>query len=131
MVDGEAMLKWDQLDSQSIRERAMSMVKPRRKKVVVGNWKSNGDSQFIEQFSEEVLNQIKFNDKLMDVMVAPTMIHLHKTNNALYSNVQVCAQDISKYPSGAFTGQVSAGQVLDMDCKWSIIGHSERKIYNE
>jgi len=43
------------------------------------------------------------------------------------SRVGVGAQDMSAYASGAYTGEVSAGQLVDAGAKYVIIGHSERR----
>ena len=44
----------------------------------------------------------------------------------------VCAQNVSKTENGAFTGEVSAQQLVDFRIKWTLIGHSERrKLYGE
>lgn len=60
-------------------------------------------------------------------MVAPAMIHIEMCNDFLTNAIQVGAQNVSKYDSGAFTGQVTGEMLKDMDCNWSIIGHSERR----
>jgi triosephosphate isomerase len=43
------------------------------------------------------------------------------------SSIQVGGQDIHPEPSGAFTGDVSAIQLLDAGCRWALCGHSERR----
>lgn len=57
------------------------------------------------------------------------MLHLAQTNDALYNKIEVCSQNVSAYDSGAYTSQISADQLIDMDCKWAIIGHSERRVH--
>ena len=42
-------------------------------------------------------------------------------------NVSIGAQDCSMNLSGAFTGEVSAPMLLDIGCKYIIVGHSERR----
>ncbi len=37
------------------------------------------------------------------------------------------AQNLSPYPEGAYTGEVSAGMLRDCGCGWVIVGHSERR----
>jgi triosephosphate isomerase len=44
--------------------------------VIGGNWKSNGDKKFIEEFTKDTLKNVCFNPLSMDVCVAPTDIHL-------------------------------------------------------
>ena len=50
----------------------------------------------------------------------------------LNSNVLVAAQNISAEGNGAFTGEISAEQLVDFDLKWTLVGHSERrKLFGE
>lgn len=51
-----------------------------------------------------------------------TNIEIEKIN----SNLQLGAQDISKFEQGAYTGEFTASQLKDI-CTYSIIGHSERR----
>ena len=37
------------------------------------------------------------------------------------------AQNVSQYPSGAYTGEVSASMLRDFDCTYVLVGHSERR----
>ena len=37
------------------------------------------------------------------------------------------AQDVSEHASGAFTGEVSAGMLVEFGCRYAIVGHSERR----
>lgn len=41
--------------------------------------------------------------------------------------VALGAQDVSRHASGAHTGEVSAGMLRDVGCRWVIVGHSERR----
>ena len=41
--------------------------------------------------------------------------------------VALGAQDVSRHDSGAHTGDVSAGMLRDVGCRWVIVGHSERR----
>ena len=42
-------------------------------------------------------------------------------------HVQVAAQNCSPYSYGAYTGEVTAEHIRDMNLEWVIIGHSERR----
>lgn len=80
----------------------------KRDPVVGGNWKSNGDMDFVNSFPENVLNKSKFDAKKMSVCVAPTDIHLTSVNDKVKDDVNVMAQDVSQYPKGAYTGNITA-----------------------
>ena len=40
------------------------------------------------------------------------------------------AQDVSMFASGAYTGEVSAAMLKELDCLYVIVGHSERRQYH-
>lgn len=63
----------------------------------------------------------------MSVCVAPTDIHL--TTVAFHANddINVMAQDVSQYPKGAYTGNVTSDQLKDIGVNWTLTGHSERR----
>ncbi len=39
------------------------------------------------------------------------------------------AQDVSSHAVGAYTGQVSTRMLLDFNCRYAIVGHSERRAF--
>ena len=45
------------------------------------------------------------------------------------SGVGLGAQDVCAEEQGAFTGEVSAAMLRDVDCGYAIVGHSERREY--
>jgi len=99
-----------------------------RKYVIGGNWKSNGDVDFAENFPKDVLAKAKFDTDNVEVVVAPTNLHLSTAKKALNgTNVQISSQDVSQYGRGAYTGNVTADQLKDMDIHWTLTGHSERR----
>lgn len=98
-----------------------------------GNWKSNGSHKFIKQYKEDVLSILNFESNKCEVVIAPVTLHIESLK--LHSRdfaVQVAAQNVSAYPEGAYTGEVTAAQLLDSKVNWAIIGHSERrKLFGE
>ena len=99
-----------------------------RNYVIGGNWKSNGDFDFINSFPEEVLAKAEFDPSKVEVVVAPTDLHLATAKSKLAdTNVEVSAQDVSQYGKGAYTGNITADQLSDAKIKWTLTGHSERR----
>ena len=99
-----------------------------RKLLVGGNWKQNGTLKFAGDFSEKVLKNLIFDSHKVEVVVAPTALHLLTAKHALVgSNVQVSAQNISQYKNGAYTGEISGEMLKDASVNWVILGHSERR----
>jgi triosephosphate isomerase len=63
----------------------------------------------------------------VDVVVAPTFVHLDMVKSELRAPVQIAAQDCWLGAGGAFTGEVSAEMLRDFGIPWVILGHSERR----
>ncbi|MYI74110.1 MAG: triose-phosphate isomerase [Acidobacteria bacterium] len=63
-----------------------------------------------------------------EVVVAPPFTALHAVAAALDgSRVGVAGQNLHAAPQGAYTGEVSAGMLLEAGAGYVIIGHSERR----
>jgi len=63
-----------------------------------------------------------------EVVIFPSAPLLSSVSTALRdSSIAVGGQDIHPEASGAFTGDVSALQLIDAGCRWSLCGHSERR----
>ena len=103
-----------------------------RRYMVGGNWKCNGNMAFAKSFPNEVLNNLKFDPKKVDVVVAPTALHLSTVQAATKNNVNVATQNLSLSGDGAYTGEFSVAMIKDMGVKYTLTGHSERRtLYNE
>lgn len=63
----------------------------KRAPVVGGNWKSNGDMDFVNSFPKDVLNKSEFDKSKMSVCVAPTDIHLSSVNSIVNDGINVMA----------------------------------------
>ncbi|WP_149275061.1 triose-phosphate isomerase [Pareuzebyella sediminis] len=99
-----------------------------RSKIVAGNWKMNKN---LEE-TEILLNELaaKLPDTQAEVMVAPTFVNLTGAVRALESSViEVIAQNMHFAESGAYTGEISADMLLNIDIDTVILGHSERRAY--
>ena len=89
-------------------------------KILVANWKMNGDIEFTKNFLKTI-GSIKTENK---VVVCPPFPLLHKFENFSHS---LGAQNCSDKKSGAFTGEVSPLLLKELGCEYVIIGHSERR----
>ena len=103
------------------------MVEPGRKIFIGGNWKSNLTISQINDHVNSVVNTISINPSLVEVLVAPTNLHLAHVKQILRPEIHLSAQNISPESFGAFTGEVAAAQFKDFGLSWVIIGHSERR----
>ncbi|MGV6859496.1 MAG: triose-phosphate isomerase [bacterium] len=98
-----------------------------RKILVAGNWKLNGSLASNQELVAGVLEGM---DGVTgcDVAVCPPFPYLAQVEGVLAgSAVQLGAQDVSDQVSGAFTGEVSADMLKELNCAYVIVGHSERR----
>lgn len=64
----------------------------------------------------------------IDVVVAPSFVSLHPVEIAIQgSSIQLAAQDLYHETSGAYTGEISPSMLVDVGCKYVLVGHSERR----
>jgi len=63
-----------------------------------------------------------------EVAVCPPFVYLAAVGQVLAGTpVALGGQNLYHEPSGAFTGEVSAPMLVDMGCRYVILGHSERR----
>ena len=100
-----------------------------RGKLVVGNWKMNGGLAG----NAALLGAITAGwapAPGRELAVCVPYPYLMQAQAALSSTpVAWGAQDVSEHPSGAFTGEVSVGMLVEFGCRYVIVGHSERRQY--
>lgn len=64
----------------------------------------------------------------LDIVLAPPYTSLDIVRELIdNTDIQLCAQDVFWEDRGAYTGEISPAMLLDAGCKWTIIGHSERR----
>ncbi|MDG2089458.1 MAG: triose-phosphate isomerase [Arenicellaceae bacterium] len=97
-----------------------------RRKLVAGNWKMHGYPALV---AELVPNVVAATQNLnMDVLFIPPYTSLAAVSEQVKNtHCFVGAQSVSEYPEGAYTGEVSTRMLLDLGCKFTLVGHSERR----
>jgi triosephosphate isomerase len=64
----------------------------------------------------------------VDVAVCPPSVYLDAVAGALSGSlIALGAQNMYHQSGGAYTGELSAAMLLDVGCKYVILGHSERR----
>lgn len=64
----------------------------------------------------------------VEVAVCPPLVYLHSVADALAGTpVELGGQNLYAEGDGAFTGEVNAGMLTDVGCRFVILGHSERR----
>jgi triosephosphate isomerase len=100
-----------------------------RRKLVVGNWKMNGN----RTANSVLLSGIAagLTPAGADCAVCAPAPYLAQCQAELSGTpVAWGAQDMSAQASGAYTGEVSADMLRDFACRYVILGHSERRAYH-
>ena len=96
---------------------------------IAGNWKMNKTMAEAEAFIAALLPQVSATDGV-EVVVCPPFLALQAmVDSARGSRVGVYAQNMHEADSGAFTGEVSAPMLSELDVDGVVLGHSERREY--
>jgi triosephosphate isomerase (TIM) len=98
-----------------------------RKKFIAGNWKMYTTSITAELLAAGVVKGLG-NETRVDVAVCPPFPFLARVAQAVKgSPVALGAQNCYPREEGAFTGEVSSAMLIDVGCRYVILGHSERR----
>lgn len=97
-----------------------------RKKLIVGNWKMNGNKSDILNFFENI--PPNFSAANCEAVLCLPYVYLDYSNS-LFKNspIKLGAQNCHAREQGAHTGEVSASMLKDVGAEFVIIGHSERR----
>ena len=98
-----------------------------RRPFVAGNWKMNLNRADAVALAAGLADQAT-QDGGVDLAVCPPSVYLDAVAAALDgSPIALGAQNMYHKAGGAFTGELSAAMLLDVGCKYVILGHSERR----
>lgn len=92
-------------------------------KLIVANWKMNGSVELINSF-DSFFSNIAFPHHEVVMCVPYPYISFLKGKNYF-----IGAQDCYEEKNGAYTGCVSAAMLKELNVRYVILGHSERRKY--
>ena len=103
-----------------------------RKPFLCGNWKMNLERKSALGLAARIREHAGARADI-DVGIAPPFVYVDEIARAVAgSQIRVGAQNCCDEPHGAFTGEVSASQLVDVGARFVILGHSERRhVYGE
>lgn len=104
-----------------------------RKKIVAGNWKMNLDRAAAVDLARAVAGR-SGEAAGVELILCPPAVYVGTVGAALGleagkspSGVALGAQNMHDKASGAFTGEVAPPMLVDLACRYVILGHSERR----
>ena len=99
--------------------------------MLIANWKSNGSRKMAINWLNKFFENYSSKNNETFIGIAPPFLYIDQINNLKKPYINIGLQDIDSY-SGSRTGSISADMAIDLGCKFSIIGHSERrKLFKE
>lgn len=102
-----------------------------RRLIVAGNWKMNKTVAEALALAGDLKIEL-VNVTEVDVVVCPPFTALGEVAKALHdSNIRLGAQDMSEHNAGAYTGEIAADMLRELDVRYVILGHSERRQYHK
>jgi len=107
----------------------MSPTGASRTPFIAGNWKMHKTVAEAEAFVAGFLPQVSTAEGVDVAVCAPFTALGALVDSTRGSRVQVFAQNMHEAPSGAFTGEVSAPMLTELDVHGVVLGHSERRAY--
>jgi triosephosphate isomerase len=98
-----------------------------RTPLVAGNWKMYKTVAEAEDYVQALLPRLSSLDGVDVAICAPFTAIAAVADSARGSRVEVYAQNMHQQPEGAFTGEISAGMLLEVGAQGVVLGHSERR----
>jgi triosephosphate isomerase len=93
---------------------------------IAANWKMNKTVAEAAEFIDALLPRIAATQN--DVVVCPPFTALHEVvERRRGTAVRVAAQNMHEDEAGAFTGEISAPMLVELDVEAVVLGHSERR----
>jgi triosephosphate isomerase len=97
-------------------------------KIIAGNWKMHGTKASVVELVSALRTGLEDSSSLAQVIVfAPTVFIPLLEAEFGNSDIAYGAQTVSEYNEGAYTGEIAASMLKDFECRYVLVGHSERR----
>ncbi len=104
--------------------------------LIAGNWKMNLDHLQSIAFVQKLawsLRDAKHDYAAVEVAVFPPFTDLRSVQTLVSADkleLRYGGQDLSVHDNGAYTGEISGAFLAALNCRFVIVGHSERRQYH-
>jgi triosephosphate isomerase len=103
-----------------------------RTPLIAGNWKMYKTEEQAEEYIQALLPRVSAVDGVDVALCVPFTDLRAMVDSARGSRVEVYAQNMHQEPEGAYTGEISAPMLSELDVRGVVLGHSERRaLYGE
>jgi triosephosphate isomerase (TIM) len=98
-----------------------------RTPLIAGNWKMNGTVEEAEALVQGLLPRVSSVEGVDVAVCVPFTALQAVVDSVRGSRVEVYAQNMHQAEKGAFTGEISAPMLVELDVDGVLLGHSERR----
>src|ERR1700712_4502815 len=98
-----------------------------RQRLAIGNWKMHGSLPENQALLDKLKAAAQRFSRVKAAVCVPFPYLAQAGSLLAGSKVSLGGQNVSEHPKGAFTGEVSAGMLRELGCRYVIVGHSERR----
>jgi triosephosphate isomerase (TIM) len=98
-----------------------------RTPLIAGNWKMHKTEEQAEEHIQALLPRVSSLDGVDVAICVPFTDLRAMVDSARGSRVEVYAQNMHHEPEGAYTGEISAPMLCELDVRGVVLGHSERR----
>lgn len=99
-----------------------------RRKLVAANWKMNGSRDLVGTLIGGLKEPLSSLDNGVGVVIIPPALYVSDVSQRLAGTpLALGVQNIARWSSGAYTGEIAASMVADAGARYTLIGHSERR----
>lgn len=99
-----------------------------RKPIIAGNWKMHKTIAEAVEFVNEIKGKVN-NTDVEAVICAPFTLLKDLKEATKGTSIKIGAQNMHYADNGAFTGEISAPMLKELDIDYVVLGHSERRQY--
>ena len=97
-----------------------------RNKIIIANWKMKGTTAEAIDIFKNVLGYTG----VADIVICPPYTTLSYISERLQGlNISLGAQNAHYEKNGAYTGEISIKMLKEVNVKYCLVGHSERRLY--
>ena len=95
--------------------------------LVAGNWKMNGSNAANAELVDGIIAGMRQSESV-ELLVCPPFPYLGAIAAKLSgTGIALGAQNVSQHEAGAYTGETAPSMLIDVGCKYVLVGHSERR----